>query len=555
RHRLGAVYAETGAWPAARAVLDLVAEQDPGRVPALELLLQAYQRLEMPAEAADVCGRLARLYSDRGQRAAVLFRQAEIRRTQLSDAAGALDAYLRSSDADPKFVPARRRLVDHFWSEGDLDVVADLAGDLADAPLSPEAPADAELIARLAMAVSGPRAATPPRFRLGEHPALAVAAAHVLAECGDRAAVRGLDAIESILDPILARARFWAGAESEQALAEALIPMVRNDPARPGPALMLGGLAARIRRPALARAAYSLAAFVDPNGVAAYLLEGLPAAEPAHGPALRVGSPVDHPLATGPARRALARLAPALLGLDADQQAPKPVEGSGLAPARAIELRRIADLLAAPAFVVAPDEQALRTTQPSGDRRRVRLVPTQPAGLLISPNASSLGPAAWSFVAGRAIEALRSGLVTARLNSADGLARIFEGARSGLGGTPTADPAAQRVADWIQRPEQLLLLGGGDSRAELLADVDAALAALPDWEAFRRGIRHTCNRIGVLVSGSPVAALEVIAEAETVADETPVRDTTARAELLRGAAARELIAFLLDPAFEAATSG
>jgi hypothetical protein len=416
-------------------------------------------------------------------------------------------------------------------------------------------PGDAELITRLSMAVSGPRSTTPPRFRCGEHPALAVAAARALAEAGDRAAARGLDAIESILDPMLARARFWAGAESEQALAEALIPMLRNDPGRPGPALMLGSLAARIRRPALARAAYSLAAFVDPNGVAAYLLEGLPPAEPARGQALRVGSPVDHPLATGPARRALARLAPALLGLDADQPAPKPVEGSGLAPARAIELRRIADVLAAPAFVVAPDEQALRTTQPSGDRRRVRLIPTQPAGLLISPNASNLGPSAWSFVAGRAIEALRSGLVTARLNSADGLARIFEGARAGLGGKPTDDPAARRLAEWIQRPEQLLLLGSIDSRAELLGDVDAALAALPDWDAFRRGIRHTCNRIGVLVSGDPVAALEVIAEAETVADETPVRDTVARAELLRGPAARELIAFLLDPAFEAATSG
>ena len=270
---------------------------------------------------------------------------------------------------------------------------------------------------------------------------------------------------------------------------------------------------------------------------------------------LRVGSPVDHPLAIGPARRALARLAPALLGLDADQAAPKPVEGSGLAPTRAIELRRIADLLAAPAFVVAPDEQALRTTQPSGDRRRVRLIPTQPAGLLISPSASKLGPAAWSFVAGRAIRgaAQRPGHrpVEQRRRAGAHLRR----ARAGLGGKPTSDPAAQRVADWIQRPEQQLLLGGADSRAELLAEIESALAALPDWEAFRRGIRHTCNRVGVLVSGSPVAALEVIAEAETVGDETPIRDATARAELLRGPAARELIAFLLTPVFEAASSG
>jgi tetratricopeptide (TPR) repeat protein len=551
RHRLGAIYAETGDWAAARSVLELVVDQDPGRVPALELLLQSLQKLGLPREADEVCGRLARLYANRGQRAAVLHRQAEIRRTQLDDPAGALDADLRSSDADPSFVPSRLRLVEHFWSEGDLDVVADLAGDLAEAPLAPET--DADLIARLSMAVSDPRSRTSPRFPFGQHPALAGAAARALAETGDRAAGRGLDAIESILDPVLARARFWAGPDGERALADALIPMLLEDPARPGPALMLGSLAARIRRPALARAAFSLAAFVDPNGVAAYLLEGLPAAEPARGDVLRVGGPVDHPTAAGPARRALARLAPALLGLDVEQPAPKPGERSGLQPARAIELRRIADLLSAPPFVVAPDEQALRTTQPSGDRRRVRLVPTQPAALLISPNAANLSAAAWSFVAGRAIEALRSGLVTAGLNSADGLARIFEGARAGLGGAPAQDPGAQRVAEWLRRPEHQLMLGGADARAELLAEVEAALGALPDWEAFRRGVRHTCNRVGVLVSGNPVAALEVIAEAETAGDETPVRDAAARMHLLRGAAARELIAFLLDPVFETAS--
>jgi tetratricopeptide (TPR) repeat protein len=553
RHRLAAIYAETGEWAGARVCLELVVEQDPGRVPALELLAQTYQKLAMPREAAEICGRLARLYPDRAQRAAVLFRQAEIRRAQLSDPMGALDAYLRSSDADPRFVPSRRRLVDHFWSEGDLDVVADLAGDLAAAPLSLEA--DIDLIARLSMAVAGPRSPAP-RFPFSGHLGLAAAAARALAEGGDRAAARGLDAIESILDPLMARARFWAGPDGEGALVDALAEMLLADPARPGPALMLGGLAARVRRPLLARAAYSLAAFVEPEGVAAYLLESLPPAPPARADALRVGAVVDHPWAGGPARRALARLAPALLGLDFPQPAPKPIEGSGLPPARAIELRRIADLLAAPPFVVAPDvERAIKTPQPSGDRRRVRLVPTQPAGLLISPSAANLGPAAWSFVAGRAIEALRSGLVTAGLNSADGLARLFTGARAGLGGAPTDDPASQRVADWLRRPEHELMLGNPENRAELLADIEAALTAMPDWDAFRRGIRHTCNRVGVLVSGNPVAALEVVAEAEAIGDDTPIRDATARAAMLRGSAARELVAFLLDPVFEAATGG
>ena len=101
----------------------------------------------------------------------MLYRQGEIRRTLLGDESGALDAYLRSSDADPAFVPSRLRLVDHFWAEGDLDVVADLAGDLASVPLS--ADSDADLIARLAIAIAGPRSTTPPRFSPAAHPGAA----------------------------------------------------------------------------------------------------------------------------------------------------------------------------------------------------------------------------------------------------------------------------------------------------------------------------------------------------------------------------------------------
>ena len=212
---------------------------------------------------------------------------------------------------------------------------------------------EADLVARLAIAVAGPRSATPARFSLAAHPGLVDAGVRVLAQAGDRAAARGVDTI----DPFLTRARFWAGAEGERALVAALVELVLADPARPGPAIVLGGLAARTRRLALARAAYSLPAFVQPDGLGAKLLELLPAAESVRPEAVRAGTPVDHPDVAGPVRRALSRLAPALLGLDYDQPAPKPLEGSGLPPARAIELRRIADLLGAPAFVVAPDAE------------------------------------------------------------------------------------------------------------------------------------------------------------------------------------------------------
>ena len=462
RHRLGAIYAETAEWNGARYYLELVVDQEPNRLAALELLAQTYQRLGLHLEAAETCGRLARLYPDPAHRAAVLYRQAEIRRTQLGDEAGALDAYLRSSDADPHFVPSRLRLVDHFWAEGDLDVVANLASDLAATPLSPEA--DANLVARLGIAVAGPRSETPPGLSLAAHPALAEAAVRVLALAGDRAAARGVDSI----DPMITHARFWAGAEGERALVASLIDMVLADPARPGPALVLGGLAARTRRLALARAAYSLPAFVQPEGLATKLLDALPAAEAVRPEAVRPGTPVDHPDVAGPVRRALSRLAPALLGLDYDQPAPKPVEGSGLPPGRAIELRRIADLLGAPAFVVAPDAEGLRRTpSPQGERRRLRLIPTQPAGLLISPAAVLMAPQAWSFVAGRAIEALRSGLVTAGLTGVDGLGRLLEGARAALGGAAADEPRALAVAEWLKRPEATVTLGAPEARAEL----------------------------------------------------------------------------------------
>ena len=134
--------------------------QDPGRVAALEILLEAYEQLDLPEAAAEACGRLARLHVKPAKRAAALYRQAEILRTRLGDPDGALDAYLRSSDLDPRFVPSRLRLVDHFWARGDLDVVADLANDLAAVQIPPEDQPD--LVARLTLA-------TIPTPRRGRH--------------------------------------------------------------------------------------------------------------------------------------------------------------------------------------------------------------------------------------------------------------------------------------------------------------------------------------------------------------------------------------------------
>jgi len=543
RQRLGAVYAEMQQWEPARHYLELVLAQDPGRAPALELLLEAYDKLDFPEAAAHVCGRLGRLYVEPGRRAAALYHQAEILRTRLDNPAAALDVYLRSSDADPAFVPARLRLVQHFWTVGDLDVVADIANDLADHALT--AADDADLIARLAIAGTTLRGGAEPRFPFGGHPALAPAAARAMAEVAahfERDASRGVDA----LDSMLTRARIWAGADGDAQLHAVLNAMVLEDPGQPGAATALGRLAELGGRLALAGAAYGLAAFVAPGGPAARQIPGL--ASPGHvsQEAVRIGGPADHPDIALPARRALARLATPLLGFGTDTTAPKPKEGSGLPPSRATELRRIGDLIAAPPFIVVRDNSDRAAAD---ERRRLRVIPTQPAALMIAGAAAALTEGAWSFVAGRALETLRSGLRTAGLAGADALARLLEGARAVLADATIDEPHASAVADWLRQPGSALSLMSAESRAEIRADVEAALAALPDWPTFVRGAQHTRNRIGLLACTRPSDALAVL-KGEIRGHDVDTPD--ARRAFLRGSPAAELVAFMLSPAYEAA---
>jgi hypothetical protein len=110
------------------------------------------------------------------------------------------------------------------------------------------------------------------------------------------------------------------------------------------------------------------------------------------------------------------------------------------------------------------------------------------------------------------------------------------------------------VAEWLRRPEATVTLGSPEARAELLAEVEAALAALPDWQTFRRGTRHTCNRIGLLVCGSPVDALSVVSEGELFGDDDEPPTAAIRGAFLRGESAREFITFMFSPAYEAAAA-
>jgi tetratricopeptide (TPR) repeat protein len=543
RQRLGTVYAELGEWSSARYYLELVMTQDPGRTAALEILLEAYEQLDLPEAAVEACGRLARLHVQPAKRAAALYRQAEILRTRMGDPAGALDAYLRSSDLDPRFVPSRIRLVDHFWTRADLDVVADLANDLASAQISAEDHPD--LVARLTLATIPIRGEVTPRIPFAAHPGLATATARALADVAtNQQEVEGrpVDAVDSIV----MRARSWARTKGESALVRALVELVMVDPTRPGPLVALGRLAELAGRRALASAAFALAAFVAPDGPAARHLGAVVQPGAVRADALRVGGPVDHPDLGTPARRALASLAPALLGFEAVNPAPKPTVGSGLPPSRATELRRIGNLIGAPPFVVAPD--VIESGAPD-DRRRLRVVLTHPAALMVGSAAATLSEQTWSFIAGRALETLRSGLWTAGLAGGEGLSRLLEGAKAALTNTTitTDDERARAISEWLRKPQATLALGSPEARADILADVEASLAAMPDWTTFTRGARHTRNRIGLLACANPSAALAMLkAEDRDAPGNTP----EARRAFLSGAFAQDLVAFMLSPVYE-----
>src|SRR4029079_5641582 len=99
-------------------------------------------------------------------------------------------------------------------------------------------------------------------------------------------------------------------------------------------------------------------------------------------------------------------LAPHLFGCGTGAPTPKPTEGSGLPPTRATELRRIGDLIGAPPFIVVRDAGEAKA---GDERRRLRVIPTQPAGLLIAAAAASLSEKSWSFVAGGARATPRRG--------------------------------------------------------------------------------------------------------------------------------------------------
>jgi tetratricopeptide (TPR) repeat protein len=540
RQRTGAVYVHLGDWGSARYYLELVLAQDPTRAPSLEYLVEVYERLGLYKEAGQACARLSRLVFEPDRRAAILYKQAEILREHLGDEDGAFDAYLKSSDLDPRFVPTMVRLVGYFWRQGDDTSLSEVAADLAAAGFEPGD--DLELAVRLVLGTAFSRrggAAT--KWSLGGR-FDAVVAAHAFAEV---AATRPDPA--AALDKAMAALLDGAPTSAGAAAATVLAGIVGADPANVGALWALARLADRLGDSGIARAAHALLAFAAPNDVAVTArLAALGVGPPSPPAATAVGGEADHPEGPAPVRRALAALAVPLLGVAGP--APAPARGAGtLAVARADALARLAERLGAPAVAASVEESPTP---------RVTLAPADvpPLPLLVTSAAAALSDAAWTFLAARALEEARSGLLALRGLDARARTEILAGAQAGLlGATPDRErprEAARRVA------AASATLPTGDARTRLAADLAAALSAPVDWEAVERAAAHTANRVALLCCGSPADALALLAREDAAfAKAGPNADAAARRAFLATPAVRELARFMFSPAYAVALAG
>ena len=254
-------------WATSQGFVEKVLARDPVRIPMLERLAEIHEQEGRPAEAADVCARLAQIYPSPRQRAEVLFREAELRREFLGDEDGAMAAYLKSSDLDPTFPPTALRLLTEFWRSGEL---GDMAGVGEDFRRAPEAwkRMDAKLRLRLAVAVMLARKDVKRALDTADLGALpwrddsADAAATVLAEIGATWVKRS----PRDLDPVFTLISTWANAtsaDSPVSFQTVLQNRFSQDVTEAGVARALGCWAEQQGNAPLARVYYAAAVFLD----------------------------------------------------------------------------------------------------------------------------------------------------------------------------------------------------------------------------------------------------------------------------------------------------
>jgi tetratricopeptide (TPR) repeat protein len=536
RKQLAELHVRAGQPGVARVYLELVLAENQDCAPALELAATVYAQLGDWERSAQALERLGYIVEDAQMRAELLFRRGEIYRRRLGQAERASDCYLRAIDLAPHHVPTLRRVVDHYWSQGDWPSVVEVGAELAQ--LGPPV-SDAGFAIRFSLAtVLATRDLATAAARLGrvalDAELLRDHLAHV-ARCLARAGA----AVEQ-LDGPLALFTTAGGERLAETLAEELAHHLAAQPADAACRRLLGRLQEQRGAVLRARGHYAVCAFVDPADPAAARLAALGPAPEARGEALQRGV---HPDARGPLRRVLGVLAPALAGLapEVPRPAAAPIEAqSAPLPFAHIEQLRVALGLGALRAGWIPDEPLTATAEA-----------TRPPQLLLSRSAAALPPAEFGFVVARALDLVRSGgAVISRLGDEEVAALLSALAAQFGDPAPLVSEAARAFADRLAtsgvRPDAVV----ESLRAQVAADLRACLTAPSDLAAFRHGQLRSAERVALLACGDALAALRALARLEGArADETP----QGRAALLeRAPALTALIDFATGPEYEAA---
>jgi tetratricopeptide (TPR) repeat protein len=553
RQRLGQVYLNLGDLLSARQNLELALASDPDRAATLELTTTTYQRLGLHREAAAMCERLSRILVEPVKKAEALFRKGEILRGSLADVEGANDAYLRASDLDPTFAPTLARLVSYSWAKAELGSLADVGADLVRAsPVSKVDQDDVGLLVAMAVLLTrndealAKEALASPTLGGPLRPDLV---ASRLGELVSRVARGSIDSLDAVLKCVLAA----SPQDFEVELRGAALRGVMNDPGDAGRAMVLARLLERKGQPAVARAAYSLAHFIDSGVAADKRLAALGEETVPRPDAFAPGNAV-HPLCRGPLRRVLHHLAAAFatVGRSAVHQA----SGESLLPQTAAICDALRSKLGTPRI----------PTIAYGDGADVTFSATQPLSIMIGRKAESLAPAELRFFVARALEQARAGTLAVLRMSQGNLCGMLRAVLRVAGNPGTPFELAEESSDeptalWIERlrkPEFAALIPLDKAKDELVENASRALFNPPELESYIRGCRYTADRMGLLACGQPLAALRALAgllkvDAATSGEEASL---ARRQEQLRASPAlRELVAFMFSEEYSALVNG
>ena len=155
RIRLAELYAENDNTDSAMEYCRLVLADEPNTEAALWLLADLSERRGDFEGAARSLRRLGATIASPSRRAELLYRLGELYRTRLRDLDQAADAYLRGVDLDPNHAPTLRRLVDHYWREGDVEQVMEMADSLSNQSALLDEETGVGTAGRVLMAIAG----------------------------------------------------------------------------------------------------------------------------------------------------------------------------------------------------------------------------------------------------------------------------------------------------------------------------------------------------------------------------------------------------------------